>query len=228
MTDDDIRNMTKLELHLWFYNRKDSANFFNRKKLHDMGINDSDHSTYHKTANNEHIHCPCYLSWMGIITRCYGQRFQKNHSTYVGTKVHPDWLYFSNFRKWWVSNYVEGWDLDKDILYHPQKHGPDKIYGPDTCIFIPRWLNVFASIHQPGRHGRGVNRYKNSYFFVKSTIPYYHKMIRINYIKTAEEAYVIYIRTKLTLIKSIKKDLDVIHPDLHMGLIRFIMSLPRF
>lgn len=50
-----------------------------------------------------------------------------------------DWLYFSNYFKWYKDNYVEGWHVDKDLLTD------SKEYSPDTCIFVPRVLNNFLT-----------------------------------------------------------------------------------
>lgn len=40
------------------------------------------------------------------------------------------------FFAWFEENYVEGYDLDKDILI-PN----NKVYSPDTCMFVPRRIN---------------------------------------------------------------------------------------
>src|SRR5690554_1544968 len=47
----------------------------------------------------------------------------------------------------------EGWQLDKDILYKG-----NKVYSPDTCVFVPRELNLFVNDHVtiPSKHLRGV------------------------------------------------------------------------
>ena len=47
-----------------------------------------------------------------------------------------DWHKLSNFREWYNQNYVNDWHLDKDLL-HPK----NKIYSPDTCVFIPANIN---------------------------------------------------------------------------------------
>ena len=40
------------------------------------------------------------------------------------------------FHKWFNDNYVEGWELDKDLL------GDGKTYSPESCCFIPKQLNL--------------------------------------------------------------------------------------
>lgn len=45
----------------------------------------------------------------------------------------------SKFKEWFDLNYIDGWELDKDIL------GDDSIYSPETCCFVPRIINVFIT-----------------------------------------------------------------------------------
>ena len=62
--------------------------------------------------------------------------------------VHPTWSDFLNFLEW-VENQPawEGLELDKDIL---SLDGVGTEYGPDTCAFIPKYLNgLFRASHSP-------------------------------------------------------------------------------
>lgn len=230
MTDDDIRKMTNLEFHLWLYENRKEHNYTKPKSsAHGVGINDTDYAAWYKTSDGKQIVCPCYKTWHHMIGRCYSKKMQERWSTYIGTKVHPEWLHFSHFREWWIKNYLEGGSIDKDILYHPLKHGPEKIYSPETCIYIPGWLNSFATSQPAGKYGRGIHKERTDNNFTVILNNHATKTkTKIYSFKTPEEAYVIYLKTKLSIIKSMKKDLDNIHPDLYMGLIRHIMSQPRF
>jgi hypothetical protein len=58
--------------------------------------------------------------------------------TYVGCSVSPDWLRFSMFLAWMQRQDWQGKQLDKDILIPG-----NKIYSPDTCVFVPSALNMF-------------------------------------------------------------------------------------
>lgn len=49
-----------------------------------------------------------------------------------------EWLSFSVFAKWFKIAYVEGYHLDKDLLFKC-----NKIYSPDTTIFIPGEIIMF-------------------------------------------------------------------------------------
>jgi len=80
-------------------------------------------------CNNKHT--PAYLCWKGMIARCYCEKSLKKRPTYRECSVVEEWHNFQNFAKWYEDNYVEGYDLDKDI-----KVEGNKVYGPETCIFV--------------------------------------------------------------------------------------------
>ena len=75
-----------------------------------------------------------------------------------------EWCNFQNFAKWYENNYYEVesevMNLDKDILV---KH--NKIYSPDTCIFVPHRINTLFIKRQNDRGESviGTNLYKGKY-----------------------------------------------------------------
>ena len=73
-----------------------------------------------------------YIAWSSMLSRCYDETVQKARPSYIGCTVVPEWHNFQVFAKWCEENYVEGFDLDKD-----SKIPGNKIYGPDTCVFLP-------------------------------------------------------------------------------------------
>lgn len=79
-----------------------------------------------------------YVLWDNIIKRCYNPIVHAKYPTYIDCTMHSDWHTFQIFAKWYEENYVEGYHLDKDILYKG-----NKVYGPDTCCFVPREINNF-------------------------------------------------------------------------------------
>ena len=83
----------------------------------------------------------CYNVWRGMLRRCYDEEFHKKKPTYKGCSAYEEWLNFQNFAKWYDKNYYEidgeKMCLDKDILV---KH--NKIYSPETCIFVPERINT--------------------------------------------------------------------------------------
>ena len=82
-----------------------------------------------------------YKIWEDMMKRCYSKNFHKKRPTYVDCEVCEEWHNFQNFAKWYEENYyeIEGqkMHLDKDILFKG-----NKIYSPQTCIFVPQRINV--------------------------------------------------------------------------------------
>ena len=100
---------------------------------------------YEVSKNNKHT--KCYQTWHGMLRRCYNSKHQEEHHTYVNCKVLEDWHNFQNFGEWDEDNYyeIEGerMELDKDILI---KH--NKIYSPETCMYMPQTINLLFTKRQ--------------------------------------------------------------------------------
>ena len=82
-----------------------------------------------------------YKCWEHMLKRAYDENFLNRHPTYKDVTVCEEWHNFQNFAKWYEDNYYEvkgeRMELDKDILV---KH--NKIYSPDTCVFVPHGINT--------------------------------------------------------------------------------------
>lgn len=79
-----------------------------------------------------------YSRWSNMLKRCYSKEFHKENKSYIGCYVCDEWLNYQNFAKWFYDNYVEEYHLDKDLKIYG-----NKLYSPDTCIFVPRSINNF-------------------------------------------------------------------------------------
>ena len=104
-----------------------------------IGLNDS----HAKTSRNEggrRVWCKFYDAWKSMLTRCYSAANNRRRPTYVGCSVDPEWLTFSVFRNWMGAQDWQGKQLDKDLLVPG-----NKIYSPDTCVFVSRELNQFLT-----------------------------------------------------------------------------------
>jgi len=112
-----------------------------RSLVHGVGVNDADYNT--QIVNNKKViwRCPFYDKWYAMLKRCYSPLWHKQYPTYIGCSVCPEWRYFSKFRLWMENQKWEGMELDKDILIKG-----NRVYGPDTCCFIPQAINyLFGS-----------------------------------------------------------------------------------
>lgn len=83
-----------------------------------------------------------YVTWQAMIKRCYDLEHQRKYPTYKGCSVCCEWFNFQSFADWHKSNYPNDGkrhDIDKDLLV-----AGNKVYSPETCIFLPKWLNTFT------------------------------------------------------------------------------------
>lgn len=96
-----------------------------RGKVYGKGIND----IYNVSKR-------CYRVWTEMLKRCYDEKYHHRENSYIICEVCDEWLILSNFKRWFDENYVEGYELDKDILGKGSK-----IYSPSTCCFVPKQLN---------------------------------------------------------------------------------------
>ena len=72
-----------------------------------------------------------YQTWSAMLERCYDLKWQKRYPTYIGCTTAIEWHDFQAFAEWFKFNYVEGLQLDKDIILDG-----NKVYGPQFCKFV--------------------------------------------------------------------------------------------
>lgn len=89
-----------------------------------------------------------YKVWTSMLVRCYSDKYHQKEPSYIGCRVCEDWLYFSNFKKWFDKNYIDGYELDKDIVGGKE----NKIYSPQTCCFVPKFINNIVVNHKIDRN----------------------------------------------------------------------------
>lgn len=80
-----------------------------------------------------------YKVWNGMLERVYSESLHEVRPTYKGCTCFEGWHNYQIFAKWFEDNYIEGYELDKDILSYCLSK--EKVYSPETCIFIPPKLN---------------------------------------------------------------------------------------
>lgn len=86
-----------------------------------------------------------YLSvWQNVLNRTVYLDLNKNPS-YAECFLNKEWYRFSNFKRWARLNYRAGWELDKDLLLEGNKE-----YGPDTCVYVPRYVNNCLKMSNKG------------------------------------------------------------------------------
>lgn len=146
----------------------------------------------------------CHKIWSEMINRCYNPKCIKKRPTYKDCRVTDKWHNFQVFSEWLDVNYYEIEDevmcLDKDILCKG-----NKIYSPDTCIFVPNRINTLfiKCDNSRGDLPVGVARMNNKYR------AYCHidgKQKYLGCYTTPEEAFQIYKKVKERYIKEIAEE----------------------
>ena len=144
--------------------------------------------------------CPFYFRWKGMLQRCYSKSCLERRSSYKGCSVCEEWLTFSNFKAWMEQQDWEGKQLDKDLLVYQ-----NKVYSPETCVFIDQRLNTFLtkSDKNRGDYPLGVSYYTDPKMINPSKHPYKaticnrSKNVNLGYYLTPEEAHKAWQKAKI-------------------------------
>lgn len=152
----------------------------------------------------------CYNAWHDMLRRCYSEKCHKRQPTYKNCKVRDEWLCFQNFAKWFYENYyeIEGQRmcLDKDII-----NKGNKIYSPDTSVFVPYTLNLLFTKNDKfrGEYPLGVcyHHDRDKKFSARCSIYNFEenkkKQIHLGYYDTPNEAFEVYKQFKEQNIKEV-------------------------
>jgi len=133
-----------------------------------------------------------YQTWRDMLRRCDAMRRRKRESTYVGSTVCDEWLILSNFTRWMKTQDWQGKHLDKDIMYPG-----NKVYGPDTCVFVNGATNLLLTDHRAARgpHPQGVTYVKRDKKY-RSQVKKGGKPVILGHFDNPEEASKVYREAK--------------------------------
>ena len=141
--------------------------------------------------------CPYYRAWKSMLERCYSTKTHERQPTYKGCRVTEEWHTFSNFKTWMETQEWQDKQLDKDLLIEG-----NKVYGPETCVFVPQMVNSFA-IDCGATRGDlliGVNWHKGASKFRASCCnPFTKKREHLGYFSCEQEAHQAWLTRKLDL-----------------------------
>lgn len=100
------------------------------KLVYGVGIND--------IRSKSESYTEFYKKWCNMLYRAYNKKHKEHHPTYEECYVCDDWKYYSNFKAWMETQDWEGKELDKDLLIVD-----NKMYSPETCMFVDKHINLF-------------------------------------------------------------------------------------
>lgn len=142
-----------------------------------------------------------YAMWRNILSRCYNKKELQRHPTYQGCSVSDDWRYFSKFKAWYDANYIDGYEIEKDII----KKG-NKVYCEEYCCFVPRRVNLLL-VNQRRRRGKyPVGVVKNRLGHYDASIQMLDRAHYLGQYKTPEDAFLAYKRAKEMYIKKVAQE----------------------
>lgn len=208
------------------------------KLIYGVGINDADYPVSKRHLDNGKVVkdwiCPYYTIWSHRLEACYSKTYHQKYPSYIGCTLDEKWYRFSTFKSWiqeqkqhdvWLKesnlsreNKTYNFHLDKDIL------SDTKIYGPETCVLIPNYINslLLDSKRARGDYPLGVSfnkslgkfqaniniKGRNKYLGVFSKPEEAHKKWQIeksNYISHVVEIYSSDLYSDQRVIEKLKK-----------------------
>ena len=176
-----------------------------KKLVYGVGVNDSNYVTQKfetiivegKQKRKRVWICPYYKTWSNMLRRCYSIKTQNNRPTYIGCRVTEEWKTFSNFKVWMMTQDWKGNQLDKDILFEG-----NKVYNPETCVFVTPMVNTFTTDrgNDRGEFLIGVYCHKpTERFQARCSNPFTKKQEYLGYFTCEQEAHEAWLTRKLEL-----------------------------
>lgn len=155
-----------------------------------------------------------YEVWRNMIRRCYDPYRLNKKPTYINCYVCEEWHNFQTFAEWYEENYYEvpneRVELDKDILIKG-----NKIYSPETCILVPRKINILfvKRDSKRGEYPIGVSYLKECDKF-RAYCDIQGKQKYLGIFDTFEQAFSVYKNFKESYIKQIADEYKSLIPQM--------------
>lgn len=136
-----------------------------------------------------------YDKWIHMLLRCVSE--DPRDVAYFDKQVVPEWSCFQTFAEW--AEKQTGFDipdcqLDKDILVQG-----NKVYGPETCCFVPPRVNNLTTGGFKGgtldKHGkwtftvRKIDQYEQKRFYSQEEGLKWYKEVKEAYVKEVADEY---------------------------------------
>lgn len=175
-----------------------------RQLIAGVGVNDFNGPVSGHKHNGDSWELPSYKVWRAMLLRCYNEVTQNRHPTYKGCTVVEEWHKLTAFHGWFIQQGDwEGCDLDKDLLVPG-----NKIYGPNTCIKLPKYINVVVhgNTSSIGSLPCGVTVAPSGSYVARMRVIIDGQSKKVNIgcsFKTAEEASAAYVKAKKSYLQQV-------------------------
>ncbi len=177
---------------------------FKRSLVNGIGVND-----YNAPVKVYGVVIPAYRAWTSMLSRCYSKKRLDRFDSYIGCYVCDSWLLFSNFKEWFDKNYVDGWQLDKDLIVNGNRE-----YSPENCAYVPQQLNVLINSAKKirGKYPLGVTYHKSSGRF-RALVSIGSQQIHIGSFSNEIDAKNAYDRVKAKWVFSLTDEYMALYPE---------------
>lgn len=145
-----------------------------------------------------------------MCRRCFDNSVREKQPYYETVTIDKSWTDFQNFAPWYYENWVESWELDKDLF-----SGENKRYSPETCCFLPQRLNGWLERIRSIKSGEtlGYSFHSRDLVYNVRIRDSSNTLLHLGYFKNEKEARLTYIRAKVEqlddLLNNYKDELSV-------------------
>ena len=169
--------------------------------VYEVGVIGSRYLTHVRMNDGERTCRKEYMTWRGMLRRCYSEKKLLDSPTYIGCTVSENFKHYEYFYEWCnrqIGFNNEGWHLDKDLLVKG-----NKVYSEDTCVFLPEELNILLVKRKSkrGDYPIGVHYCKSKKSFISQINRNKGQQDYLGKFNTPEEAFFAYKEAKEAFIK---------------------------
>jgi hypothetical protein len=200
--------------HCKSLSQKENREMKKPRKVFGVGINDANYTVRPIGPDGKRAQCPYHRVWEKMLERAYSPAYHARNPTYIGVTVCEKWHSFMAFRAWMERQAWQGKHLDKDIIVPG-----NKVYSPDTCVFVPPAINTLLidSAASRGEWPIGVCWNKLSKKFL-ARVSIAGRDKHLGYFTCPHEAHMAWRKAKVRLIRDAAREQD--EPRIYAGLMR--------
>lgn len=192
-------------IHLQGQGCPDCKRFKARKPVCGIGIND-----YEGKVKENGKRIKCYEIWRDMLKRCYVDYDKPKSQSYRDCVVDDRWLRFSNFVEFFdnpENGYIDGHNIDKDLLSRILPIEERRKYSPENCCFLPPLINNVISLQKShrGKYPIGVSKDKGGKFSANVNNPIEKRQEFLGLFDTPELAFEAYKKRKKDIITCLAK-----------------------